>query len=143
MTDPSIDLDVEKAALLAMHAAVRQAHFNTDPDGVTKHDADEWLNVRDGAITVHRREGELRRFTEYFANAVYEEWDDVEPPIVKVADDASIAWMIVHVRVRRTQHDELIDFDYAGIETYERREGEWMKTTETGTFKLNERRPVE
>jgi hypothetical protein len=57
---------------------------------------------------------------------------------VKVADDASIAWMIFHLRVRRTQNAEVLDFEYAGIETYEKRAGRWVKTTETGTFKIYE-----
>jgi hypothetical protein len=139
MPAPVIDLDAERAELLAMHAAVRRAHLETDPAGVIANDAGEWINVRDAEITVRRREDELKRFTEYFAGATYYEWDDVDPPIVKVADDASIAWMIIHVRVRRAQNAELLDFEYAGIETYEKRDSKWVKTTETGTFKLNER----
>lgn len=138
VSDPVIDLDAERAELLAMHAAVRRAHFETDPAGVIANDADEWVNVRDGEITVRHREDDLRKFIEYFEGATYYKWDDVEPPIVKLADDASIAWMIIHVRVRRIQHAETQDFAYAGIETYEKRDGRWLKTSETGTFKLNE-----
>jgi hypothetical protein len=133
-----IDLGAERTALLAMHAAVRQAHFDADPAGVIANDADEWINVRDAGITVRRRDDNLKRFTEYFAGATYDEWDDIDPPIVKVADDASIAWMIIHVRVRRAQNGETQAFEYAGIETYEKRDNRWVKTTETGTFKLNE-----
>lgn len=139
MPGPAVDLDAERAELLAMHAAVRRAHFETDPAGVIANDADEWIHVRNAEVAVRRREDELKRFTEYFAGATYYEWDDVDPPIVRVADDASIAWMIVHVRVRRAQDGELLDFEYAGIETYEKRDNRWVRTTETGTFKLNER----
>jgi len=84
MTGPVIDLDAERAELLAMHAAVRQAHFDTDPDGVIANDAGEC------------------------------------------------------VRVRRTQGAETLVFEYAGIETYEKRDSRWVKTTETGTFKIIE-----
>jgi hypothetical protein len=138
MPAPVIDLDAERAELLALHAAVRRAHYETDPAGVIANDAEEWINVRDGGTAVRHREDDMGMFTEYFAGATYHEWDDVEPPIVKVADDASIAWMITHVRVRRTQDAEVLDFEYAGIETYEKRDGRWVKTTETGTFKINE-----
>jgi hypothetical protein len=41
MPGPAIDLDAERAALLAMHAAVRRAHYETDPAGVIANDADE------------------------------------------------------------------------------------------------------
>jgi hypothetical protein len=138
MPASGIDLDAERAELLAMHAAVRRAHFETSPGGVIANDADEWINVREAGITVRRRDDDLKLFTDYFADATYHQWDDVEPPIVKVADDASIAWMIFHLRVRRTQHAEVLDFEYAGIETYEKRASRWVKTTETGTFKIYE-----
>jgi len=58
----------------------------------------------------------------------------VEPPIVRVSDDGTLAWMIVHVRVRRTKGDRELRFDYAGIETYEKRGGRWVKVVEVGTF---------
>jgi hypothetical protein len=137
MAASTIDLDAERAQLLAIHAAVRRAHYETDPAGVIAYDAEACTNVRNGEIRIRHREDELRRFVEYFAGATYDEWDDVEPPIVKVAGDASIAWMIVHVRVRRTRNAEVQDFEYAGIETYEKREGRWAKTSEASTFKVN------
>ena len=138
MPDRVIDLEAERTELLAMHAVVRRAHLETDPAGVIANDAEEWINVRDAEITVRHRDDDVKMFTEYFAGATYYEWDDVEPPIIKVAHDASIAWKIIHVRVRRTQNAEVQDFEYAGTETYEKRRGTWVKTTETGTFKINE-----
>jgi hypothetical protein len=42
--------------------------------------------------------------------------------------------MIVHVRVRRTADDVELRFTYAGIETYEKRDGRWVKVVEVGTF---------
>lgn len=131
-----IDLDAERARLLALHAAVRRAHFETDPAGVAAALADEYVNVRNGEVTIRTREEDLARFTEYFAGATYHEWDDVEPPVVTVAGDASIAWMVVHVRVRREKDGETQTFEYAGLETYARRDDRWVKTVEAGTFRL-------
>jgi len=138
MSGPAVNLDAERAELLAIHAAVRRAHFEISPRDVIANDAEEWINVRDAQVTVRRRNEDLKMFAEYFAGATYQQWDDVEPPIVKIADDASIAWVIIHVRVSRTQNAELLDFEYAGIETYEKRASRWVKTTETGTFKIHE-----
>ncbi len=75
MPTSTIDPDAERAGLLAMHAAVRQAHFDTDPAGVVAYDAEEWINVRDGKVAVRRRAEDLQMFTEYFAGAAYHEWD--------------------------------------------------------------------
>src|SRR6266699_3144652 len=136
MPTSTINLDAERAGLLAMHAAVRQAHFDTDPAGVVAYDAEEWINVRDGTVTVRHRAEDLQMFTEYFAGATYREWDDVEPPVVRVSDDASLAWLILHVHVHRTQGVEDLRFEYAGVETYEKREGRWLKVVEAGTFEI-------
>lgn len=38
------------------------------------------------------------------------------------------------VRVRRTREDRELRFSYAGIETYEKRDGRWVKVVEVGTF---------
>lgn len=67
--------------------------------------------------------------------ATYDEWDDVEPPLVRISDDGTLAWMIIYVRVRRTKGDRELRFTYAGIETYEKRDGRWLKVVEVGTFK--------
>lgn len=129
-----LDLERERAALLELHANVRRAHFETDVEQLLANDADEWINVRDAKIVRRRREDDLRMFTEYFDSTTYHEWDDIEPPIVSVSHDASLAWMIVNVRVRRTKHGEELRFRYAGIETFEKREGRWIKVVEVGTF---------
>jgi ketosteroid isomerase-like protein len=131
---PPVDLEHERAALLELHASVRRAHFETDAEAVVAHDADEWINVRDATIIRRRRDEMAAFFREYFAGATYHEWDDVEPPIVSVSDDGTMAWMIVHVRVRRTADDGELRFMYAGIETYEKRDGRWVKVVEVGTF---------
>jgi len=134
MTASPVDLERERVALLELHASVRRAHFETDAARLVANDAEEWVNIRDGTITRCRREDVADFFRTYFEGATYHEWDDVEPPIVRVSDDGTLAWMIVHVRVRRTKGDRELRFDYAGIETYEKRGGRWVKVVEVGTF---------
>jgi hypothetical protein len=85
--------------------------------------------------------GEQREFfTRYFQGATYYEWDDMEPPIIRISDDASMAWMIVRTQVRRTTRTEESDeeretsFVYAGIMTYEKRDGRWVRVANVSTF---------
>ena len=77
-------------------------------------------------------------FSGYFRDAKYYEWDDIEPPIVRVSRDATMGWMITTVRVRRTQSTstggETVRFVYAGISTYEKRGGHWMEVANVSTF---------
>lgn len=138
MTSPTVDLERERAALLELHANIRRAHFETDVDALVAHDADEWINVREAAIIRRRKDEMVALFRDYFAGATYLEWDDVEPPIVSVSNDGSMGWMIIHVRVRRTQEGREQRFTYAGIETYEKRDGRWLKVVDAGTFEEEE-----
>jgi hypothetical protein len=77
-------------------------------------------------------------FTGYFRDAKYYEWDDVEEPIIRISNDASMAWMITRTRVRRVQKkadgaEQEEKFVYAGIMTYEKRDGRWVRVANVST----------
>jgi hypothetical protein len=129
----------ETEALLQIHKKDRQAHFETDARKLIEHADDEFIAVSNGTIQRSTRADVLKMFEEYFKNARYFEWDDVEPPIVRVSNDASMAWMIVRTRVRRTQKqadgsDKERSFVYAGIMTYEKKDGKWVRVANVSTF---------
>ena len=78
-------------------------------------------------------------FVESFRGATYFEWDDLEPPIIRVSDDASMAWIIVRVRARKTQPDDSDEphernFVYVGIMTHEKRNGRRLRILKVSTF---------
>ena len=138
MSEPG-DLERERAALLAVHAQDRLAHMTTDARLILAHAADEFIYVGDGAITRQSRDDVARNFARIFDGAAYQEWDDLEPPIVRISADASMAWMIVRVRVSRTKRDaegreQPEHFVYAGIMTYEKRDGIWVRIVNVSTF---------
>jgi hypothetical protein len=54
-------------------------------------------------VNLVARETSQKNFEQYFENATYYEWDDLESPIIQVSQDSSIAWMITRIKVRRTQ----------------------------------------
>ncbi len=62
----------------------------------------------------------------------------MEEPIIRISQDGSMAWMITRVRVRRTQKDATgkereQKFNYAGIMTYEKKDGKWMRVANVST----------
>ena len=126
-------------ALLDILAEMRRAHFATDVELLLAHDADPLLVVREGEIKPCSRAEMVTRFTNSFRGAAYHEWDYVEQPIIRLAEDASIAWVISRVRVRRTvrlpEHTtEEERFVYAGLDTFEWRAGSWVHTVNVSTF---------
>ena len=135
----SVYLEKEKAELLRIHRADREAHFKTDVDLLQRHSSDELISVSGGKIYRSGREDERKQFEEYFRGAKYYEWDDVEEPIVRIWKDGSMAGMVTRIRVRRAQKDaggveREQRFVYAGIMTYEKSGGKWMRVASVSTF---------
>ncbi|HYP41945.1 MAG TPA: hypothetical protein VEX13_16425 [Chloroflexia bacterium] len=138
--DSNRDLEQEKAELLEIHAKDRQAHFGRDVDLLLSHGTDEFISVSNGEIHRSTLAEQRAFFTAYFTGATYYEWDDLEPPIVHVSGDASMAWMIVRTKVRRATRlegsgeEREIEFVYAGIMTFEKQAGKWARVANVSTF---------
>ena len=135
---PSADLEKEKAELLRLHQSDREAHFKTDVDALLANSPDEFISVGRGKINRSRKEDVRKMFTGYFRDAKYYEWDDLEEPIIRVSNDASMAWMITRTKVRRVQKtvdgtEKEEKFVYAGIMTYEKRDGRWARVANVST----------
>lgn len=133
------DLEKEKAELLRLHEHEREAHFKTDVELLLAHQAEDFVSVNNGKITTEKKQQSREFFQKYFANAKYFEWDDMKPPIIRISKDASLAWVIVRVKVRRTQKDisgkeNETKFIYAGIMTYEKQNNKWMTIANVSTF---------
>jgi hypothetical protein len=136
--EPSADLEKEKAELLRIHKSDREAHFKTDVDRLLENSPEEFLSVGRGKINRSSKEDTRKMFTGYFRDAKYYEWDDVEEPIVRISNDASMAWMITRTRVRRVQKktdgaEQEEKFVYAGIMTYEKRDDRWVRVANVST----------
>jgi hypothetical protein len=134
-----IDLEAARAELLAAHDADRLAHFKADAALLASATGDSFLAVNGGRIETVTAEAQRRMFAQHFAGARYEEWDDLEPPVVRISDDGSMAWVISRLKVRRSSPDAQgvtreRSFVYAGIMTYERRAGRWIKVANVSTF---------
>ncbi len=135
----SADLEKEKAELLRLHKSDREAHFKTDVDALLANSPEQFISVGRGKINRSSKDDVRKMFTGYFRDAKYHEWDDVEEPIVRVSNDASMAWMITRTRVRRVQKqadgtEKEEKFVYAGIMTYEKRDGRWVRVANVSTF---------
>ena len=136
---PSANLEQEKAELLRLHKSDREAHFKTDVDLLLENSPEEMISVSRGKISKPSKADARKMFTGYFRDAKYYEWDDVEEPIIRVSNDASMAWMITRTRVRRVQKnaegaEQEEKFVYAGIMTYEKRDGRWVRVANVSTF---------
>ncbi|MCI0415568.1 hypothetical protein L0222_22565 [bacterium] len=132
-------LSEEEAGLLKMHEQDRRAHFETDVELLLESSPDLFITVARGKIDRVTRQQEREMFTQYFQNATYYEWNNLEPPIVRVSKDGTMGWIISRIKVRRVQKDSTgkeqeQQFVYAGIMTYEKVQGKWIRHANVSTF---------
>jgi hypothetical protein len=131
--------EAEVESLLAILASDRQAHFDTDAQRLASNLADTLIDVADGAIEFQSRADVEASFASYLAGAEYRAWDDVVPPIVRISDDLSMAWVARKVHVERDEPDgqgglRRTRFTAAWIATYEKRDGAFKMTGVASTF---------
>jgi hypothetical protein len=134
----ALDPEAVRRELLDLHEADRRAHFKADP-ALLVPGAEPFLSAARGKLERVTRADERRMFEDYFGGARYEAWDDLEPPVVRVSDDGSLAWIVTRLSVKRTQpgpdgQPRERSFVYAGVMTYERRDGRWIRTANVSTF---------
>ncbi len=116
----------------------RAAHFGKDAKLLVSVFADDFINVDAGKITRPSREESMSGFQAYFDRSEFLEWDDISPPIIRVSQDASMAYVIVHKRVRLKAKNvegetEEATTIFAWMETYEKQNGQWTLTSVTST----------
>jgi hypothetical protein len=74
-----------------------------------------------------------------FEGAEYEFWEDAEAPLIRISADATMAWVVRNVRVRRAEVAPggvvgSVSFVSAYTSTYEKQDGKWKMTSVTSTF---------
>ena len=127
------------ADLLALHEKVLQAHRVTDIDMLMEDAADDYILVTSGEVIYPSLEERKLRLGEYFAITQFDKYEDSIPPVVKISDDGSLAWLIARVSVSGVQdisgNSHSIEFISAWIELYENRNGQWIQIGNVSNFK--------
>ena len=102
-----VDPAAERASALAFHEAALEAHRSGDYDWFADTVADSFRVSSDGAITRPTRAEIRARFQQYLESTTFSVYENLEPPVVRVSDDGTMAWILVRVRaegVRRFGH---------------------------------------
>ncbi|MEW6732522.1 MAG: hypothetical protein AB1489_14430 [Acidobacteriota bacterium] len=134
----AIDIDKDKAEIMRLQELQRKAHFNKDAGLLVSMFSDDYINVKAGKIESPTREQSINRLQPYFDQSSFIEWDNISPPIIRVSEDASMAYAIVQKRVRlKAKDNNGVEREYqtifAWMETYEKREGKWKLTAVAST----------
>ena len=134
----SVDVDAEKIELLRIHLADVNAHLEGDVSAIMATIGEEFMYVGDGKVSVQTRAEVEEFFTGYLQDATYDRYEDLDVPHAEVSADGTMGWVISHVAVTRTEPDgkggtRTRSFTYAGIMTYEKTDGKWLKVANVST----------
>jgi hypothetical protein len=133
------DVDDEKVALLRIHREDIQAHLDGNVDALLATIPDEMLLVGDGHVYRQPREKLREFFAGYLEGAEYSRYEDLMVPHAEVSADGTMGWVVSRMAVERSEPDPTggrrdRTFTYAGIMTYQKRDGRWMKVANVSTF---------
>lgn len=124
--------------LLRLHYLDRAAHFSRDAGMIFSQFADEYFSVGSGNVWAPDRTAGQRRLQSYFDASTFLEWDDITPPIIRVSDDGTMAYVHVHKKVRligkgeNGKEQEEVEV-FAWTTTYRKIAGRWKVTSVTST----------
>ena len=137
--DKPVDVEAEKIALLRIHLIDTHAHMENDVPALMETIPEEFIYVGDGQVS-RQTSDEIRDFfTGYLDGAEYDKYEDLLVPHAEVSADGTMGWVISRQAVTRTEPDgaggtRTRSFTYAGIMTYEKTDGKWMKVANISTF---------
>jgi len=137
--DKPVDVEAEKIALLRIHLVDMDAHMENDVPALMKTIPEEFIYVGEGQVSRQSRDEIRDFFTGYLDGAEYEKYEDLQVPHAEVSVDGTMGWVISQMAVTRIEPDgdggtRKRSFTYAGIMTYEKVGGKWMKVANVSTF---------
>ncbi len=130
----------DETILLALHARAIRAHQEGSIDLLLEDEAEDYVLVSRGEVSRPTLADRRRMLGPYLQSATFQEYRDIEPPVVKVSADGQLGWVIATVRVRGSRAlpeggIRVLDFTSAWIELYEKRDGRWLRTGNVSNFK--------
>jgi len=132
------DLEREKQKLLVLHDQQRTAHFDKNVRNLMAEQSDDFLQIQNGDISRPSLAERTRRMQAYFDRITFDSWDDTEPPIIEISDDATMAntfvKKLVVTKLKNGSGKTTLDTTrFAWTTTYKKIDGQWRMTAITST----------
>ena len=119
----------DRAALLALHAALIEAHLQNDLSLWQVTEADTVLAINRGRLVWRGTERWAGRAV-YLDGAVFSVYRDIRRPVVRISDDGTLGWLAAEVEAKGTLPDgeggrRPFHVVWAWVELYQKTDGGW------------------
>lgn len=130
----------DMAELLRLHEQQKTAHLTNNAELFIEMFAENLTQLQRGNAVTRTRAENLARFKSYFSGFKFQEWADVQPPVIKISKDGTMATKIVQKSVKGTYKNEKGEDEsdhtiFAWIEVLEKIGGKWKVTAVASTEK--------
>lgn len=131
----------DMAELMRLHEQQKTAHLTYDAELFIGMFAENLTQLQRGNAVTRTKAENLARFKSYFSTFKFQEWEDIKPPVIKIAKDGSMATITVQKSVKGTYkndkgEDESDHTIFAWLEVWEKIDGNWKVTTVASTEKV-------
>lgn len=128
------------AELRGLHEKVMRAHRESNVEILLEDEAPDYVVVSRGEVTRPTIQQRRERLGAYLKASTFSEYRDLVEPVVSVAADSTLGWVVVQVSAKGTQRTNEgeavpIEFVSAWIELYEKRGGRWLRTGNVSNFR--------
>ena len=126
--------------LRGLHEKVLRAHQQSKVELILEDEPADYVVANRGKVTRPSLEERRKRLGEYLGRTRFEVYRDMAEPLVTVATDGTLGWVVVQVEARGIQttddgRKEPLEFVSAWIELYQKREGRWLRVGNVSNFK--------
>lgn len=133
-----VDSDLDR--LRALHEKVIRAHRQSNVELILEDEAPDYVVANRGEVTRPTLEERRQRLGAYLRSTAFQEYRDLNEPVVTISSDGTLGWVIVQVQASGIQTTELgekepVEFVSAWIELYEKRDGRWLRVGNVSNFK--------
>ncbi len=130
----------DMAELMRLHEQQKTAHLTYNAKLFIEMFAENLTQLQRGDAVTRTKAENLERFKAYFSSFKFQEWEDIKPPVIRIAKDGSMATKIVQKRVRGVYKDgagkEKLDHTvFAWLEVWEKVDGKWKVIAVASTEK--------
>lgn len=126
-------------ALLKSNEIQRIAHLTNNANLLVGEIADTMISVQNGKVIYQTNEEVRNRFENYFKSVRYEKWDDLEPPLISISDDGSLATVVLQKETVGSDLDQNNLWStpsrtvFAWTSVYRKIKGKWKIVSNTST----------
>lgn len=122
------DFEAEQRAIMALHNAQRQAHFEKNVALLFGDSLADYTEVNRGFVKKPTFTERKARFQAYFDAVDFIKWDDVSAPEFSFSEDATMATTVVDKEVitrNKLEGHRLDTARYTWIAVYKKHHGTW------------------